>query len=450
MTNPHNTAQPVLTGDEIRAAVKHAHNMSGPSDATQPGEYVLAGALALLSKLRAPVADELCKRCGGPGWYASHTTGYPQSIPCSACNPQGVSVTQMEKDPFLAAQLWRKPADADAYEGAREDLAIWKRRALEAERDLRAERETSSRLVAELNAENGPMRMGDPAALASAPVADTAAIIRDVCELDPADEGPQTISVTVSDLKRIIELHSAPVAGEAVGHVYSMEALVPGGRRVQHAKFNRCLPDGTLLYTGPRASAEPATMQDLKDVAREVAADSAALRAEARNAALEEAAQAAARVGRPVGAGDGDTYVPGTSADAARAIRALKQPQADKDGAQLPQNRPESRANAGFDGGARHTDAVALPPLPSPPQHRGHAMFAGSQMLAYARAAVLADRQRRAMSLEEILTEFRRGCSNTVGRGPENCPECVRAFMSALKALSGRLLDGREWNEVPR
>ena len=42
-----------LTGDEIRAAVKHAHNMSGPSDATQPGEYVLAGALALLSKLRA-------------------------------------------------------------------------------------------------------------------------------------------------------------------------------------------------------------------------------------------------------------------------------------------------------------------------------------------------------------------------------------------------------------
>lgn len=53
-------------------------------------------------------------------------------------------------------------------------------------------------------------------------------------------------------------LASAPVAGEAVGHVYSMEALVPGGRRVQHAKFNRCLPDGTLLYTGPRASAAPA------------------------------------------------------------------------------------------------------------------------------------------------------------------------------------------------
>lgn len=108
------------------------------------------------------------------------------------------------------------------------------------------------------------------------------------------------------------------------------------------------------------------------------------------------------------------------------------------------------QAGDGSAGSAKGSEDVALPPLPSPPQHRGHAMFAGSQMLAYARTSVLADRQRRAMSLEEILTEFRRGCSNTVGRGPENCPECVRAFVSALKALSGCLLDGREWNEVPR
>lgn len=61
----------------------------------------------------APVADERCKRCGGPGWYTSHTTGYPESLPCSASNPQGVSLERLEKDPFLAAQLWRKPADTD-------------------------------------------------------------------------------------------------------------------------------------------------------------------------------------------------------------------------------------------------------------------------------------------------------------------------------------------------
>ena len=52
---------------------------------------------------------------------------------------------------------------SDAYEGAREDLSIWKRRALEAERDLRTEKATTARLVAELNANNGPTRMGEPA-----------------------------------------------------------------------------------------------------------------------------------------------------------------------------------------------------------------------------------------------------------------------------------------------
>ncbi|QQB37946.1 hypothetical protein I6I07_15785 [Achromobacter deleyi] len=125
----------------------------------------------------APVAGDRCKRCGGPGWYTSHTTGYPESIPCSACNPQGVSVGRLEKDPFLAAQLWRKPVDfAGAYEGAREDLAIWKRRAREAERDLRTERETSSRLVAALNAENGPTHMGEPAPQASAEAVRNAAL----------------------------------------------------------------------------------------------------------------------------------------------------------------------------------------------------------------------------------------------------------------------------------
>ncbi|CUJ36521.1 hypothetical protein [Achromobacter sp. 2789STDY5608628] len=49
-----------------------------------------------------------------------------------------------------------------------------------------------------------------------APVADIAAIIRDVCELDPADEGPDTVSVSVTDLRRIIERHSAPVATETL------------------------------------------------------------------------------------------------------------------------------------------------------------------------------------------------------------------------------------------
>jgi len=58
MTNPNTPApahEAVLTGDEVRKAVAFARSMTAPSDVTQPGEYVLAGALALLSKLRAPV-----------------------------------------------------------------------------------------------------------------------------------------------------------------------------------------------------------------------------------------------------------------------------------------------------------------------------------------------------------------------------------------------------------
>ncbi|GAB2913992.1 hypothetical protein [Paralcaligenes ginsengisoli] len=45
-----------LTGDEIRAAVKAARNASGPSDATQPGEYVLAGAQAAIAKAAPAMA----------------------------------------------------------------------------------------------------------------------------------------------------------------------------------------------------------------------------------------------------------------------------------------------------------------------------------------------------------------------------------------------------------
>lgn len=50
----------------------------------------------------------------------------------------------------------------DAYQGAREDLAIWKRRALEAEKSLQEERIITERLGNALNEENGPAFMGEP------------------------------------------------------------------------------------------------------------------------------------------------------------------------------------------------------------------------------------------------------------------------------------------------
>ena len=63
----------------------------------------------------------------------------------------------------LAEEDASRPDMADAYCGAREDLAIWKRRALEAEEKLRAESTVSARLVSELNSSNGPTHMGEPA-----------------------------------------------------------------------------------------------------------------------------------------------------------------------------------------------------------------------------------------------------------------------------------------------
>lgn len=56
--NPHKPGAPTsaqpLTPDEARAAVKFARSFSGPSDATQPYEYVIAGALAAVAKATQP------------------------------------------------------------------------------------------------------------------------------------------------------------------------------------------------------------------------------------------------------------------------------------------------------------------------------------------------------------------------------------------------------------
>jgi len=43
------------------------------------------------------------------------------------------------------------------------------------------------------------------------------------------------------------------------------------------------------------------------------------------------------------------------------------------------------------------------------------------------------------MTVQEIIDEFEKGCSNTVHSGkPEDCPTCVRAFVRALQAQVDR------------
>jgi len=76
-----------------------------------------------------------------PGWYCTRTHGHDG--PCAA----------------LASSSAPCEGEAnnyhDAYRGAREDLMEWKKRALEAEESCR-------RMIAALNAENGPTFMGEP------------------------------------------------------------------------------------------------------------------------------------------------------------------------------------------------------------------------------------------------------------------------------------------------
>jgi hypothetical protein len=50
----------------------------------------------------------------------------------------------------------------DAYRGARGELAIWKKRALEAEAKVREQDLIIERLGDALNEENGPTYMGEP------------------------------------------------------------------------------------------------------------------------------------------------------------------------------------------------------------------------------------------------------------------------------------------------
>ena len=110
----------VLTGDEIRRAVAIARSMNGPSDATQPGEYVLAGALALLSKLRAPVAREAISDLEALLWAEKHglqwALKYPDEIREVIADAQRLVVPQASA---LAAEYARGRADGfDAAKAA--------------------------------------------------------------------------------------------------------------------------------------------------------------------------------------------------------------------------------------------------------------------------------------------------------------------------------------------
>lgn len=77
--------------------------------------------------------------------------------PCGAAHDLAVKAFQ------AGAAYQRQSGEyGDAYQGAREDLAIWKRRALEAEARVRQQDQIIDQMGEDLNAINGPTFMGEP------------------------------------------------------------------------------------------------------------------------------------------------------------------------------------------------------------------------------------------------------------------------------------------------
>ncbi|MGE8612769.1 MAG: hypothetical protein ACN6PF_10730 [Achromobacter veterisilvae] len=175
---------------------------------------------------------------------------------------------------------------------------------------------------------------------------------------------------------------SAPVAG--VARPSDSDILALATRYSAKLRTDNMIAFARALlssYAAPQASAEAATI--LAEIAEElddptllrfsqVATGIRDLKERMTQASAEDVSTILAfifdRFSPPSDAGK----LPDTVVAAVRRLEVAMQPQVAKGGGD-----------------------VALPPLPSPPEHHGHAMFAGSQMIAYARAAVLADRQQR-------------------------------------------------------
>ena len=117
-----------------------------------------------------PVRDALARRCL---WLAfcwnDHNFGPAHEEARKEALKHGI-------DSFDAANEWLAAAPAqpavqgefgDAYQGAREDLAFWKRRALEAEAKVRHQDQIIDQMGEDLNAINGPTFMGEPVLPAS-------------------------------------------------------------------------------------------------------------------------------------------------------------------------------------------------------------------------------------------------------------------------------------------
>ncbi|WP_116791423.1 hypothetical protein [Achromobacter dolens] len=201
----------------------------------------------------------------------------------------------------------------------------------------------------------------------------------------PVEEQPDGAITPVDP----VDMASAPVAGEAIGYVDSLylacrQRGLPCFGTIHHTPTS----DATApVYAAPQASAEDLRLRELLVRCQAWMLSSEHDRPNMLIALIQDALQS--------------------------------QPQADKGGAvDKSPNLQGSSVDRSTDLQGRGDDVV-LPPLPSPPVHRGHALFAGSQMQTYARAAVLADRQERAGDAHSALTWYAEQVAGCRKLGPD-------------------------------
>ena len=113
---------------------------------------------------------------------------------------------------------------SDAYQGAREDLAIWKRRALEAEARVRQQDQIIDQMGEDLNAINGPTFMGEPVLLSKRQsgvvMPDVSAMAKvlsdraaDACNIDRTDNWAMYGQEYIDDVQAMLEVARLNGAG---------------------------------------------------------------------------------------------------------------------------------------------------------------------------------------------------------------------------------------------
>jgi len=134
----------------------------------------------------------------------------------------------------VAPQAEQNPEFGAPYQGAYEEMTIWKRRALEAEQRIRERDQIIDRLGEALNAENGPTSMGEPApAVQGEPVAEVSQ------ETFSSDGTSDIITCNLPIGTKLYTAPQPPAAPDVAGLESALKSMVSGYIRLLQSGYDR-------------------------------------------------------------------------------------------------------------------------------------------------------------------------------------------------------------------